>query len=68
MKRRDDHKVEQEKHREKKSSPAKPEAEASPEKAPDHPPRTTTRGWFTSPKFGFATSGGGEIEPGPEED
>ena len=33
----------------------------------ENPPRTTS-GWFTSPKFGGATSGGGEIEPGPERD
>jgi hypothetical protein len=32
-----------------------------------NPPRTTT-GRMTSPKFGSATSGGGEIEPGPEQD
>ena len=32
-----------------------------------NPPRTTT-GKMTSPKFGSATSGGGEIEPGPERD
>jgi hypothetical protein len=32
-----------------------------------NPPRTTT-GRMTSPKFGSATSGGGEIEPGPERD
>jgi hypothetical protein len=32
-----------------------------------NPPRTTT-GRVTSPKFGSATSGGGEIEPGPERD
>jgi len=30
-------------------------------------PRTTA-GRMTSPKFGSATSGGGEIEPGPEQD
>ena len=33
-----------------------------------NPPRTTSHGWFTAPKFGGATSGGGEIEPGPEKD
>ena len=33
----------------------------------ENPPRTTS-GWFTAPKFGGATSGGGEIEPGPERD
>ena len=32
-----------------------------------NPPRTTT-GRMTSPKFGSATSGGGELEPGPERD
>lgn len=32
-----------------------------------NPPRTST-GWLTTPKFGSATSGGGEIEPGPERD
>ena len=34
----------------------------------ENPPRTTSRGWFTTPKFGSSTSGGGEIEPGPERD
>jgi hypothetical protein len=32
-----------------------------------NPPRTST-GRMTAPKFGSATSGGGEIEPGPERD
>ena len=32
-----------------------------------NPPRTTT-GKMTAPKFGSATSGGGELEPGPERD
>ena len=32
-----------------------------------NPPRTTT-GHVTSPKFGSATIGGGEFEPGPEKD
>lgn len=32
-----------------------------------NPPRTTS-GKMTSPKFGSATSGGGEFEPGPERD
>jgi hypothetical protein len=41
------------------------EAEAN---AADNPPRTTSFGWFTVPKFGSATSGGGELEPGPERD
>jgi hypothetical protein len=33
-----------------------------------NPPRTTSLGWLTTPKFGSSTSGGGEIEPGPERD
>lgn len=33
-----------------------------------NPPRTTTFGWFTAPKFGSAGSGGAELEPGPERD
>ena len=32
------------------------------------PPRTTTFGWLTAPKFGAAGSGGAELEPGPERD
>jgi hypothetical protein len=32
-----------------------------------NPPRTTDGG-MTAPKFGSATSGGGELEPGPERD
>ena len=32
-----------------------------------NPPRTTKK-WFTAPKFGSASSGGGEFEPGPEKD
>jgi hypothetical protein len=34
----------------------------------ENPPRTTSHGWLTTPKFGSSTSGGGEIEPGPERD
>ena len=33
-----------------------------------NPPRTTTGGWFTAPKFGSAGSGGAELEPGLERD
>jgi hypothetical protein len=33
-----------------------------------NPPRTTTGGWFTAPKFGSAGGGGAELEPGPERD
>jgi hypothetical protein len=33
-----------------------------------NPPRTTSKGWLTTPKFGSSTSGGGEIDPGPERD
>lgn len=52
--------------------PDAPLAAASPEK-PDNaitpnPPRTTSFGWLTTPKFGSAGSGGFELEPGPERD
>jgi len=33
-----------------------------------NPPRTTSFGWLTVPKFGSSGSGGGELEPGPERD
>ena len=33
-----------------------------------NPPRTTTFGWLTAPKFGSAGGGGAELEPGPERD
>ena len=48
---------------EQRSSASRPEEPNEDE----NPPRTTT-GWFTAPKFGGATSGGGEIEPVPERD
>ena len=44
------------------------DAELAAEQQSENPPRTTSRGWFTTPKFGSSTSGGGEIEPGPERD
>lgn len=50
-----------------KSNP-KADANDSPDAIPPNPPRTTVGGWFTAPKFGSATSGGGELEPGPERD
>ncbi|MDQ6736505.1 MAG: hypothetical protein M3Z30_02245 [Gemmatimonadota bacterium] len=40
----------------------------SAETTPPNPPRTTTDGWFTAPKFGSAGAGGAELEPGPERD
>lgn len=40
----------------------------SPSEKEENPPRTTSKGWLTTPKFGSSTSGGGEIEPGPERD
>lgn len=46
---------------------ARPAPRAEDENQDENPPRTTS-GWFTAPKFGGATSGGGEIEPGPERD
>ena len=51
------------KNAEKRTSPPPPVNE----KENENPPRTTS-GWVTAPKFGGATSGGGEIEPGPERD
>ena len=33
-----------------------------------NPPRTTSLGWLTTPKFGSSGSGGAELEPGPERD
>jgi hypothetical protein len=33
-----------------------------------NPPRTTSFGWLTTPKFGSAGSGGAELDPGPERD
>lgn len=44
-----------------------PAVEAADAIAPN-PPRTTTGGRFTAPKFGSAGSGGAELEPGPERD
>ncbi|MEO8336206.1 MAG: hypothetical protein ABI664_14600 [bacterium] len=52
----------------KKPSNAKVAADESADANPANPPRTTTRGWFTAPKFGSAGSGGFELEPGPEPD
>jgi hypothetical protein len=43
-----------------------PEVEESREEP--NPPRTTSKGFFTAPKFGSAGSGGAEFEPGPERD
>jgi len=41
---------------------------STPSASPRPNPPRTTKGWFTAPKFGSASSGGGEIEPGPEKD
>ncbi len=38
------------------------------DRAAENPPRTTSLGWLTTPKFGSAGSGGAELEPGPERD
>ncbi len=48
------------------SKPHATDNPASEEEA--NPPRTTTDGWLTVPKFGSAGSGGAELEPGPERD
>lgn len=47
---------------------AAPTTAAAPAESEPDPPRTTTGGWFTAPKFGSAGSGGAELEPGPERD
>lgn len=46
---------------------AKNKADESDSRDKPNPPRTST-GNFTAPKFGSATSGGAELEPGPERD
>jgi hypothetical protein len=62
------------KHRdEKDNSQDEPRTETDPRNGSgstenQNPPRTTSNGWLTTPKFGSSTSGGGEIEPGPERD
>jgi len=56
---------ERDSERERDRAPHANEREAEREGA--NPPRTST-GRMTAPKFGSATSGGGEIEPGPERD
>lgn len=45
-----------------------PEADAPSAAIKPNPPRTTTWGWFTAPKFGSAGGGGAELDPGPERD
>ncbi len=47
---------------------AKGAADEYPDAIAPNPPRTTVGGWFTTPKFGSAGSGGAELEPGPERD
>ena len=50
-------------------TPATPTpAEEADDAIAPNPPRTTTWGWLTAPKFGSAGSGGAELEPGPERD
>jgi len=50
----------------RKAKIEEPKKEEEDDEEPN-PPRTT-RGFFTSPKFGSAGSGGAEFEPGPERD
>ncbi len=52
----------------KKPSKTQGAADETADTNPPNPPRTTTGGWFTAPKFGSAGSGGAEFEPGPERD
>ncbi|HZE08603.1 MAG TPA: hypothetical protein VE110_07575 [Gemmatimonadaceae bacterium] len=46
---------------------AEKKAKESDSRDQPNPPRTS-KGNFTAPKFGSATSGGAELEPGPERD
>jgi hypothetical protein len=50
-----------------RETPDETEATAK-DDASANPPRTTSFGWLTVPKFGSAGSGGAELEPGPERD
>ncbi len=53
----------------KDKTSSKPHATDNPSSEEEaNPPRTTTDGWLTVPKFGSAGSGGAELEPGPERD
>jgi hypothetical protein len=52
----------------KAQSSIKADANDATDAIPPNPPRTTTGGWFTAPKFGSAGSGGAELEPGPVRD
>ena len=47
---------------------AQPSGEGKADAGTANPPRTTSYGWWTAPKFGSAGSGGLEIEPGAERD
>ncbi len=65
---RDEREREQERERNREHELQADERSNDPaRKLGSNPPRTTT-GKMTSPKFGSATSGGGEIEPGSERD
>jgi hypothetical protein len=67
---RDEEAREQERERERNREDELQAGERANERDRDlgsNPPRTTT-GRMTAPKFGSATSGGGEFEPGPERD
>lgn len=54
-----------EREKSKKTEPTDEEVDYHPE---PNPPHTTTRKWFTAPKFGSAGSGGLENEPGLDVD
>jgi hypothetical protein len=55
-----------ERERDQEREHQRPSADEHIADAPN-PPRTTAGG-MTAPKFGSATSGGGELEPGSERD
>ncbi|MEP6992379.1 MAG: hypothetical protein ABJA80_15715 [bacterium] len=52
----------------KQPSSTKGTADESSDAIAPNPPRTTTGGWFTAPKFGSSGGGGAELDPGPERD
>jgi hypothetical protein len=65
---RDEHADDGEKLAKPSSTPNSDLSGDSDDAVPPNPPRTTTDGWLTTPKFGSAGSGGAELDPGPERD
>lgn len=65
--RREEHERDEDRERELAAGDRNQEHDDDRDRDASNPPRTTT-GDMTAPKFGSATSGGGEFEPGPERD